>query len=577
MTPRIPQTFIQDVLARTDIITIVQLRISIKKRGNHYTGLCPFHQEKTPSFSVSAEKQFYYCFGCGAYGNAIGFLMAFDRLSFLDALQQLAGQLGLSLPLAKETEQNADAREAYHLLANVAQFYQDQLRHSPKAINYLKGRAITGQTAKRFAIGYAPLGWENLQSFYAEREKLLAQGLLIQKESNRYFSRFRDRIMFPIRDIQGRVIAFGGRTLGSDTPKYMNSPETTIFHKSDELYGLYETGQRHKKIKQLLVVEGYMDVVSLHQQQIDYAVGTLGTAINSRHLHKLLRFSQDIVFCFDGDDAGRRAAWRALTTSLPLMNDGVHIRFLFLPEKEDPDSWVQKIGAAAFEKHLSKALPLSTVFFDHLAEEIPIRSIDDKAHFAKKADDYLQMMPPGLFREFLLKALAERLGTDIEGLTRQLTAPVKTGIASRQQKRGQRTMLSPANLAIALLLQHPHVAANIKDISDITLADTHELSLLKRVLDFLHQYPNSHAGSLLELWPNKTEQPQLAALMAHPLPALTADEFAVEFQGALERLREHQREALMNLLINKAKHEALSEAEKETLQKLLRKSRDIPI
>jgi DNA primase len=579
MTGRIPQSFIQDILTRTDIVELIQLRIAIKKRGNNYLGLCPFHQEKTPSFTVSAEKQFYYCFGCGAHGNALGFLMNYDRYEFTDAIAYLASQLGLSVPTDDRgtipaTNNNVD----YDLLAQVNYYYQRQLRQSATAIQYLKSRGITGQIAKQFAIGYAPSDWENLKSAFAD-EKMLAplisNGLVIKKNDHRYFDRFRHRIMFPIRDVRGRVIAFGGRTLGNDTPKYMNSPETEVFHKSNELYGLYEVRKLHRDIKRLIVVEGYMDVVCLHQYQITEAVATLGTAVNARHIQKLLRYTHEIIFCFDGDEAGRKAGWRALTLSLPLMHDGIHIRFLFLPQGEDPDSLVRQIGHDGFNAQLNMAKPLSDVFFEHLSAQIPIRSIDDKAHFAKQACQHLETMPQGLFRQFLLEQLANRLGVGLDELQRlslaqSLPSPVSTPPLANQR------VLSPDFLAVALLLQRPQLISAVADVSDLAEINSPGIPLLLKLIALLQKTPMANTGVILEQWPTDEERGLIASLAARYLPLAETDDLAAELHGAFHRLREQQADALAAALIQKAKTAGLSSAEKEILQKLLKKSVDIP-
>lgn len=576
MSKRVPQSFIQDVISRTDIVELIQLRIGLKKRGHNYLGLCPFHQEKTPSFNVNPEKQFYYCFGCSAHGNAISFLMAYDRMEFMDALQYLSAQLGVTIPTDESDKtQHVNHDEDYQLLAKINQYYQQQLRQSPIAIQYLKNRGITGEIAKQFQIGYAPPGWETFSGLFPEKKQqsqLLSNGLIIQKNDHRYFDRFRQRIMFPIRDVRGRVIAFGGRTLGDDTPKYMNSPETPIFHKSNELYGLYEVRKQHRSIPYLLVVEGYMDVVSLHQHQITCAVATLGTAINARHLQKLLRYTNDIIFCFDGDSAGQKAGWRALTISLPLMRDGIHIRFLFLPADEDPDSLVRKIGHEKFTTLLKEAKPLSDVFFEQLSQQIPLRSIDDKADFAKQACELLDMMPPGLFRQFLLEQLAKYLAVDQAGL-QQLLKPLAA--AAPPPVRKSQRIPSPDYLAIALLLQRPGLASQIGDTAHLSLINAPGIPLLMKLIPLLQQSPTMSAGMLLEQWSDDEERRLIASLAARSIPE-DADVVA-ELKGAFARLREQQNDALANSLIQKAKTTNLSASEKETLQTLLKKSPLTPI
>ena len=569
---RIPQSFIQDLLSRTDIVELIRARVNLKKRGNNYLGLCPFHNEKTPSFTVSVNKQFYYCFGCGAHGNAINFLMAFDRMEFIEVITDLASQQGLEIPTEiSRRSQPAKSNDYYTLLANIARYYQRELKRSTVVIDYLKSRGLTGELARRFAIGYAPPGWENLR-FLARTPKtqsqLITNGLLIKK-GNRCFDRFRDRVMFPIRDIRGRVIAFGGRALKNDQPKYMNSPETPIFHKGNELYGLYEAHKVHGELQRILIVEGYMDVISLHQHQITYAVATLGTATSARHVKKLLRYTNEIIYCFDGDEAGRRAAFHALAESLPLMRDGIHIRFLFLPEGEDPDSLIQKIEQKAFEAKIKQALPIEEMFFQLLEKEIPIRSLDDKAHFAKRACEYLDAMPQGIFRQFLLNQVAKRLGTHVDQIRSLLlssTSPSSPSFSTQER------VLSPAYRAIAALLQKPELITEINPLPDFDGVQVPGIELLLKLIAILKNFPTLSIGILLGRWDDEAERYHIAQLAAHQLPISAEEGLLAELKGALSRLQEQQAQNLAETLINKAKTHMLTPEEKKRLQKLLTKS-----
>lgn len=569
---RIPQSFIQDLLSRTDIVDLIQARVNLKKRGNNYLGLCPFHNERTPSFTVSANKQFYYCFGCGAHGNAINFLMAFDRMEFIEVITDLAVQQRLEVPTEiAQRSQPTKSNDYYTLLAKISRYYQRELKRSTIVIDYLKFRGLTGEIAKRFAIGYAPSRCENLR-FLAKNPKiqsqLIANGLLIKKK-NRCFDRFRHRIIFPIRDIQGRVIAFGGRALGNNQPKYMNSPETPIFHKGNELYGLYEAYKTHRELQRILIVEGYMDVISLHQHQITYAVATLGTATSARHLKKLLRYTNEIIYCFDGDEAGRHAAFRALIESLPLMRDGIHIRFLFLPEGADPDNLVQKIGQKAFEIKIKRALSIEKMFFQSLEKEIPIRSLDDKAHFAKRACEYLDTMPQGIFRQFLLNQIAKRLGTNadqIRSLLLSSSPPLSPSFPT------QNRVLSPAYRAVAALLQKPKLIAEINPLPDFEDVQVPGIGLLIKLIAILKNFPTISTGVLLEKWHNKIERHRIAQLAAYQLPILADEGLLAELKGALSRLQEQKAQDLAEALINKAKTYTLTLEEKKRLQKLLMKS-----
>lgn len=423
MAGRIPESFIDDVLARTDIVELINSRIALKKAGKNYSACCPFHQEKTPSFTVSPDKQFYYCFGCGASGNAIGFLMDYERLGFVEALKSLADTAGLEVPTDDHPPQQ-NYKALYDILEFSQRYYAHELKHSKyrnKAVNYLKNRGLTGSIAKQFGLGYAPPGWDNLITGLQKNSQSLHSafdaGLIIHKNENRYYDRFRDRIMFPIRDGRGRIIAFGGRVLGDDKPKYLNSPETPVFRKNEELYGLYECKQSSKKLEKFLIVEGYMDVIALAQNDIHYAVATLGTATSKNHLEKLFRLASEIIFCFDGDEAGLRAANRAMEICLPCMKDGRQIKFSFLPENEDPDSMVRKEGKELFEHRISQGKTLTDYFFDYLSEKTDINTIDGKARLTSLAAPYFKLLPvTGVIYQLMLQKLAEITGLDPETL-----------------------------------------------------------------------------------------------------------------------------------------------------------------
>lgn len=561
MSGRISQAAINDLIAHIDIIDIIQPRVPLVKKGQNYQSRCPFHDEKTPSFTVSQSKQFYYCFGCGAHGNVINFLMQYDRMEFLDALAFLATQAGIELHPDAASTPDPKRQALYPLMENIAILYQKHLRQSQKAIDYLKNRGLTGKTAKDFAIGYATAEWDALTQQF-DTQQLIQAGMVIRKETGKIYDRFRDRILFPIRDIRGRVIGFGGRSLGDDLPKYLNSPETSIFHKSNELYGLYEARQAQREIKRLLVVEGYMDVISLAQHGLPYAVATLGTAINSKHIQKALRYTNELVFCFDGDSAGKQAAWKALTTALPLLRDNIHLRFLFLPEDEDPDSLIRKIRKEAFETLIENSLSLSNVFFETLSQQFPLHSMDAKAQYAHHAMQHINTMPKGIFYQLLQNELASRLHVATEELT-QFTS--KTNKAPNLTS--QRT-LNPAQLASALLLQYPRLsleAPNTDFLETITIPGK---SLLQHLLQCFRSQPEMTAGKLLAS-PLSNEQKQHVATLAAVEFPLTESGLAAEFQGALERLREYAAKQELEALIHKAKSTELSTQEKQTLSQLL--------
>ncbi|MDJ0740543.1 MAG: DNA primase, partial [Gammaproteobacteria bacterium] len=396
MPGAIPQHFIDDLLARADIVEIIGRRVPLKKAGREFHACCPFHSEKTPSFTVSPAKQFYHCFGCGAHGSALGFLMEYDRLSFPEAVEELASSMGLEVPREAAFDQGPDHRPLYELLELAAQHYEQQLRQhadAARAVDYLRQRGLSGEIAARFRLGFAPPGWDNLlQALGGDDERVarLRDAGLITEQDHKRYDRLRDRIIFPIRDGRGRVVGFGGRLLGDGKPKYLNSPETPVFHKGRELYGLYEARQADGHPARLLVVEGYMDVVALAQFGIGNAVATLGTATTSDHLEKLYRATPEVVFCFDGDRAGRDAAWKALQTALPLMRDGRQARFLFLPDGEDPDSLVRQIGAAAFTERVGGAQPLSEYLFEKLSAQVDMQTLDGRARLGELTQPLLE-------------------------------------------------------------------------------------------------------------------------------------------------------------------------------------------
>lgn len=532
---RIPQNFIDDLLARVNIVDIIDGRVKLKKAGKNYSGLCPFHQEKSPSFSVSPDKQFYYCFGCGAGGNAIGFLMEYERLEFPQAVEELAKYAGVDVPRDEHSHQRSDEHKAQlSTLDAAAQYYQEQLRQHPNrnaAVNYLKARGLTGQVAQYFGIGYAPDGWDNLLKRLGtspEQQQLLEQsGLLIRhEERDRLYDRFRHRIMFPIRDIRGRVIAFGGRVLGDEKPKYLNSPETDTFHKSRELYGLFEARRLTQKLDKIVIVEGYMDVISLAQFGITYAVATLGTATTAQHLERLFKTVSEVIFCFDGDAAGRKAAERALETTLPVIKDGQEARFLFLPEGEDPDSLVRKESQSGFETRLKEsALPLSEFFFQHLQAQHDMTSIDGRASFSVQALPLLQQMPASLRQQMMMERISEITGLTTEQISRtvnlQHSQPhptTETGsLAAQPSARAPsavRTFPAPQHTAplsrsttslcshiISILLHHPELVKNINTpLSDINELPLSDIDLLTQLIHYFQNTPSAALGVLLIDW-----------------------------------------------------------------------------
>ena len=423
---RLPQAFIDQVLDRTDIVDVVDRRVKLKKAGKNYSACCPFHQEKTPSFSVNPEKQFYYCFGCGAGGNALGFLMDYERMEFREAIESLAQAAGMEMPSeeAYATPQIDHQKPLYESIEKATRLYESLLRKHPtrgRVVDYLKQRGLSGEIARDFRLGFAPEGWDNLMSTLSSEEDIehaLTAGLLIENDSGRKYDRFRDRVIFPIVNQRGKVIAMGGRVLGDGKPKYLNSPETPLFSKSHELYGLHHIRKFAKNLSRIVVVEGYMDVIALAQFGIHYAVATLGTSVGKPHLEMLFRRVDQVVFCFDGDEAGRKAAFRGMEAALPMMEDGRQVKFLFLPEGEDPDSVVRNKGSQHLEHLFDNADPLETFLFDQMAQEIDLETMDGKARLSKLVAPYINLIPDGVFKTLLFKALATRTDMDVESLRR---------------------------------------------------------------------------------------------------------------------------------------------------------------
>ena len=450
---RLPQAFIDQVLDRTDIVDVVDRRVKLKKAGKNYSACCPFHQEKTPSFSVNPEKQFYYCFGCGAGGNALGFIMDYERMEFREAIESLAQAAGMELPAeeADAAPQIDHQKPLYESMENATRLYESLLRKHPtrgRVVDYLKQRGLSGEIARDFRLGFAPEGWDNFMTTLSSEEDIehaLTAGLLIENDSGRKYDRFRDRVIFPIVNQRGKVIAMGGRVLGDGKPKYLNSPETPLFSKSHELYGLHHIRKFAKNLSRIVVVEGYMDVIALAQFGIHYAVATLGTSVGRPHLELLFRRVDQVVFCFDGDEAGRKAAFRGMEAALPMMEDGRQVKFLFLPEGEDPDSVVRNKGSQHLEHLFDNADPLETFLFDQMAQGIDLDTMDGKARLSKLVAPYINLIPDGVFKTLLFKALATRTDMDVESLRRlrEIEKPVTAEYESALSREPGETPSEP--------------------------------------------------------------------------------------------------------------------------------------
>ena len=568
---RLSDAFIDDLLARTDIVEIVGSRVPLKRKGREYSAPCPFHDERTPSFYVSPTKQFYHCFGCGAHGTAISFLMNYDRLEFLDAVEELARRAGIEVP--KETRQNNqdnDLRDQYAALEAAAKLFQRQLADNPRARAYLDGRGVDADNRARFAIGYAADGYSTLKDALGTDErrlKLLERtGMLSKNERGHVYDKFRDRIMFPIHDRRGRVIAFGGRVLDKDaSPKYLNSPETLLFHKGRELYGLWQARQANQKLERLIVVEGYMDVVALFQHGITQAVATLGTATTADHAELLFRNAPDVYFCFDGDAAGRRAGWRAVESVLPRMKDGRQAFFLFLPEGEDPDTIVRQEGAEGFDARLAQATPLSQFFFEELGRDINRNTIDGRARLAERARPLLAQLPDGAFADLMRQELQRLTGVDT---ARPAPAPEPVRASPRRGAATPAPKRSLVRSAIALLLQKPALGAQVE--RPYRFADLRQpgIPLLLEILDIVAQRPEISTGALLEHFAGHEQGEALRRLAAQALPGEEAV-WAHELHDAIAQLERQTLQQRIDELQQKARAQGLDETDKYELRMLL--------
>jgi DNA primase len=576
---RIPQQFIDGLLSRLDIVEIIEERVPLKQRGKEHVACCPFHSEKTPSFSVSREKQFYHCFGCGAHGNAIGFLMNYVHLSFIEAVQELAGRAGMSIPTSVEAErQHAMLNPLYDTLKAANDFFKEQLHHprrGSRALKYLAQRHVPTAVMHDFELGYAPPGWRNLLSALGgtpdAQRHLMAAGLIIdQHAGGEPYDRFRDRLMFPIHDRRGRVIAFGGRVLGDGVPKYLNSPETAVFHKRRALYGLFQLQRLARRPPHVLVVEGYMDVLALAQNGFRQAVATLGTAATAEHLEQLFRMTPEVIFCFDGDQAGRTAAWRALEVALPVMEDGRQARYMLLPEEEDPDSLLRSEGADRFADEVRHATSLVTFLFEQLSAQVDIATLEGKARLVALAKPRLMKLPRGALKHLALKRLSELTG--VEGY--ELDALVKRRAAQHPpRKQTQKAMgvsrhqRSPSLVrrTIKLLLHHPHLASAAKDTDFLRELELPGVSLLIELLELLQGHAQLTMGNILDHFGPREEGRHLERLAADEAPVLT-EGLEQEFTDCLKRLTQLHAEQRYIHLLEKARRGSLSEAESRLLK-----------
>ncbi|HAR55635.1 MAG TPA: DNA primase [Idiomarina baltica] len=568
MAGLIPKSFIHDLLERADIVEVVDSRVPLKKAGKNHQACCPFHNEKTPSFTVSADKQFYHCFGCGAHGNAIDFIMEFDGLNFPDAVEELASSLGVQVPREeghdpqKQHQQQAQLKNDTELMAQCTRFFQHQLKHhanSEKVITYLKQRGLSGDIVKRFQIGYAPDAWDSLLTTMGveprARQQLIDLKLVNVNDQGRKFDFFRDRVMFPIHDRRGRVVGFGGRVIDSDGPKYLNSPETRLFHKGQELYGFWNMQQRLRRPEQICIVEGYMDVVALAQAGIDYAVASLGTATTTEQLQRLFRTSNRVVCCYDGDRAGRDAAWRALENALPLLKDGIDLSFLFLPEGEDPDSVVQSSGKEGFERYLNQAKSFVDYFFEHLSEDVDVNTESGRSALLSEAKPRIERIASDFYRESLMQKLAQLLRRETSQLERYVDTP------QQRKAKPDAVKMTPLRRAVALIVQYPQLAKEVP-----VKAELGELKLPGMDLFIaLHQQCNERdmtTAQVLEHWRDTPYQKALEklAVWQHGLDEHNMEQ---EFKDIFVYLIDQYVEQRADELLKKGQQTPLNKAEKQ--------------
>ena len=573
----IPKSFIQDLLNRLDIVDVIERYVPLKKAGANYAACCPFHSEKSPSFTVSQSKQFYHCFGCGAHGTAIGFVMEHAGMGFVDAVEELARSIGVPVPqeaLAPGQVQHKVAPDLYEVMQAATRFYREQLKQSPRAIDYLKRRGLSGEIAARFGIGYAPEAWQNLNGISSSYQdsSLVETGLVIEGEAGKRYDRFRDRIMFPIVNARGQVIGFGGRILDSGEPKYLNSPETVLFEKGHELYGLFQAQKFIRANQQVVVVEGYMDVVALAQHGVEYAVATLGTATTPYHVQKLLRLAEQVVFCFDGDAAGQRAAWRALENSLPQLVDGKRVGFLFLPKEHDPDSYIREHGTEAFEQLLHDSLPLSGYMLRELSAQVDLRTQEGRSNLLEHAKPLLMPITAPTMALLLRKEVAALAGItqlELEALygIKAVGAPPR-----RATQKAGRPAVSNLRVLLRCLLYKPDLARELPEDLATEGADSEAIAALGAWV-LAHDGEVSSAA-LIQYFQGTTHEALLAAEQAEIMQWGEVFDVTAEFQGVLAKLREESRKQKLHALNSKmagADLKALSEQERALYLQLLQR------
>ncbi|WP_308836475.1 DNA primase [Pantoea sp. Nvir] len=578
MAGKIPRMFIKSLVARTDIVDLISTRVKLRKQGKNYHACCPFHSEKSPSFTVSAEKQFYHCFGCGAHGNAIDFLMKYDRLEFIESIEELAVQNGLEVPYELSSELNQleyyKRHSLYQLMENVKNFYQQNLKkpQSQEARDYLSIRGLNSEIIERFAIGFAPAGWDNVVKHFGgnpeDRASLMEAGILVSNNKDRTYDRFRARIMFPIRDKRGRVVGFGGRILGSGMPKYLNSPETPIFHKGRQLYGLYEAQKSYSQLVRLLLVEGYMDVVALAQFGIDYAVASLGTSTTAEHIQLLFRSTNTVICCYDSDLPGRYAAWRALKTALPYMNDGRRLCFMFLPDGEDPDTMVRKKGKAAFEELIKQAIPFTSFIFDALLPQVDLSTCDGKARLSKLVLPLINQIPGVILRIYMRQELGNKIGILDDHQLEKLIP--NQSISSEGQWIAPTLKHTNIQVLTALLVQNPQLSNLVPMFNGLSEVKMAGLPLFVELIGHCNKDPGLTTGQILELY-RETNFSQVLETLATWNHMIVDEEIEAVFHDSLASIYNFALEQHLEELVARDRVHGLSTEERREFWRLSQK------
>ncbi|AFU20250.1 DNA primase [Actinobacillus suis] len=578
MKGTIPRSFIDDLVARTDIVELINSRVKLKKAGRDYQACCPFHHEKSPSFTVSQSKQFYHCFGCGAHGNAISFLMDYDKLEFPEAIEELAAMQGLEVPrenvIARDGKPQASyktKRNLYELLEAISQFYQQNLTQDIPSQSYLQSRGLSPEIIARFEIGFAHNSMDSvLRKFGTNRDevqKLFDTGMITQNDSGRIYDKFRNRVMFPIRDKRGRVIAFGGRVMGDERPKYLNSPESATYHKGNELYGLFQALQQNENPTSLVVVEGYMDVVALAQFGVDNVVASLGTATTGEQIQQMFRVTEQVICCYDGDRAGREAAWRAFENALPYLHDGRQLKFIFLPDGEDPDSFVRVHGKQGFEAYLQNAMSLSDFLFDSLIAQVDLSSKEGKSKLAALAVPLINRIPGEMLRVYLRNLLGQKLGI-LDPAQLEAMLPSKAQVVQKPATQTLQIKRTPMRLLVALLLQNPELVKFVPDISALKTLDEPGFELLLELVDVCQQKVGVSMGALLEHWRDKPNYRTLE-LLANWDHLVTPENIESTFIETLDFLYAKLVEKRIEVLIAKDRTVGLNAEEKQELVMLI--------